>query len=477
MSELSALIRVPAPETSPSAQAELIGARDRRHRGLNHRERIAETVMGGSFLLAAVAIVLMIPSDRAFEAGAAVVAVAGIFLAAMVVFNVGSSYTMPTQIAFVPALFILPPTAVPLCVAAGLILNKLYSSARGEDSPGRAPLGLADSWFAIGPALVLGLAGSPEPGMTSFWILVAALGSQVAFDSGAAALREKLHHGLPLSEHFSEGVWVYLIDLLLSPVGYAIAIGAAVHLWVATLAWPLFALLQIFSAERERRLNSMLELSEAYRGTARALGDVVEHDDAYTGFHTRGVVSLSTAVATKLGLDTAQQRNTELGALLHDVGKVAIPKEIVNKPGTLNPEEWELMKTHTIEGQRILDEIGGLMATVGRVVRSAHERFDGSGYPDGLAGEEIPIESRIIFCCDAFNAITTDRTYRKSRSTEEAIEELAANAGSQFDPTVVEALLATVEDLPYLEASHQGALLAAHRASASAHAHQLAEVT
>jgi HD-GYP domain-containing protein (c-di-GMP phosphodiesterase class II) len=154
---------------------------------------------------------------------------------------------------------------------------------------------------------------------------------------------------------------------------------------------------------------------------------------------------LSVAVGERLRLTAAQLRNLEFAALLHDVGKIAVPKEIINKPGPLTPDEWNVIKTHTLEGERMLDRIGGVMAEVGRIVRSAHERWDGGGYPDGLAGEEIPIESRIIFCCDAFNAMTTDRSYRAGRSPAEAVAELRENAGTQFDPLVVDAVVAALE--------------------------------
>jgi HD-GYP domain-containing protein (c-di-GMP phosphodiesterase class II) len=107
--------------------------------------------------------------------------------------------------------------------------------------------------------------------------------------------------------------------------------------------------------------------------------------------------------------------------MLHDVGKIAISNSIINKPGKLDPHEWEIMETHTLEGQRMLDQIGGLMSEIGAVVRWSHERWDGGGYPDGIAGEQIPIESRIVFCCDAFNAMTTDRPYRRAMSEEAAI--------------------------------------------------------
>ena len=131
--------------------------------------------------------------------------------------------------------------------------------------------------------------------------------------------------------------------------------------------------------------------------------------------------------------------------MLHDVGKIAIPKEILNKPDKLSDDEFDVMKRHTIEGQHMLDRVGGLLGSVGEVVRSCHERWDGKGYPDGLKGEEIPLQARIVFACDAYNAMTTDRVYRPRLSDEAAIAELENNAGTQFDPQVVEALVRVVE--------------------------------
>ena len=211
------------------------------------------------------------------------------------------------------------------------------------------------------------------------------------------------------------------------------------------LVLPLAGLLGVLSHERRARVDSVLELSAAYRGSAFLLGDVVEADDAYTGFHSRDVVELCVAVADELSLDGALRRDTELVALLHDVGKIRIPGEIVSKPGPLDDDEWELMKTHTIEGERMLQQVGGLLARVGSVVRSCHERWDGTGYPDGLAGEQIPLVARIVMCCDAFSAMTTSRSYRPALPLEEAVAELRRCAGSHFDPAVVRALLRVVE--------------------------------
>jgi len=156
------------------------------------------------------------------------------------------------------------------------------------------------------------------------------------------------------------------------------------------------------------------------------------------------VVELSLAVADRLGLDSRQRRNTEFAALLHDVGKVRVPGELINKPGPLTPEERAIVERHTIDGERMLEQVGGLLAEVGRIVRSCHERWDGGGYPDGLAGESIPPEARIVCCCDAYSAMTTDRPYRRARSREAALEELRACSGTQFDPRVVEALARVV---------------------------------
>jgi HD-GYP domain-containing protein (c-di-GMP phosphodiesterase class II) len=132
-------------------------------------------------------------------------------------------------------------------------------------------------------------------------------------------------------------------------------------------------------------------------------------------------------------------------ARLHDVGKVRVPNEIINKPGPLTDEERTIIEQHTIEGERMLLRVGGLLGEIGRIVRACHERWDGTGYPDGVAGEQIPIIARIVCCCDAFNAMTSDRSYRKALPLHKAIAELRRNSGTQFDPAVVEALIAATE--------------------------------
>jgi HD-GYP domain-containing protein (c-di-GMP phosphodiesterase class II) len=178
------------------------------------------------------------------------------------------------------------------------------------------------------------------------------------------------------------------------------------------------------------------------------LGDLVEADDAYTGAHSRNVVDLAVAVAEHLSLDARSRHMAELTALLHDVGKIRVPKSIINKRGPLTIEERAIIELHTIHGEQLLSQVGGLLTEVGQIVRSCHERYDGRGYPDGLAGEDIPVVARIVCCCDAFNAMTTTRSYRAAMSVAEARDELARNRGTQFDPVVVDAILALTTAAP-----------------------------
>jgi putative nucleotidyltransferase with HDIG domain len=275
-------------------------------------------------------------------------------------------------------------------------------------------------------------------------VLVLALLAQLVCDFAANIARERLCGGVTIAELAEEGRQAYVIDMALAPLGLVVAIATMAHQWAVLLIAPLFGVLQRFSQERRARLEQLVELNDAYRGTALLLGDVVEADDTYTGEHCKDVVRLALEVARELGLGVEERRNVEFGALLHDIGKIAVPKAIVNKPGKLDDGEWEIIKTHTVEGQRMLERVGGFMGRVGKIVRSHHERWDGRGYPDRLCGEEIPLEARIIACCDAFNAMTTTRSYRAAMPVGVATAELAKNRGTQFDPRIVDALLAVV---------------------------------
>jgi HD-GYP domain-containing protein (c-di-GMP phosphodiesterase class II) len=154
------------------------------------------------------------------------------------------------------------------------------------------------------------------------------------------------------------------------------------------------------------------------------------------GEHGDAVKSLAVAVGEDMGLPSGELAALSRASELHDVGKIAIPDAILNNPTPLKDEEWEFMRQHTILGERIVAAAPSL-ASVGRLIRASHERWDGAGYPDGLSGEGIPLSARIIFACDAYDAITAERPYSPARGPETALEELRRNAGSQFDPEVV----------------------------------------
>ncbi|HZJ52289.1 MAG TPA: diguanylate cyclase [Actinomycetota bacterium] len=194
---------------------------------------------------------------------------------------------------------------------------------------------------------------------------------------------------------------------------------------------------------------SFESLETAFLSTVEALAGALEAKDEYTSSHARWITDASLAVGERLGLPSDRLKNLELGALFHDIGKIGIPHSILLKPGPLYDREWELIKTHPELGERILAPIARL-APVGPIVRHCHERVDGGGYPDGLAAAAIPTESRIIFVCDAFHAMTTDRPYRKKMPIEGAYTVLKENAGTQFDPTIVSLLIALLHESPDL---------------------------
>jgi putative nucleotidyltransferase with HDIG domain len=183
------------------------------------------------------------------------------------------------------------------------------------------------------------------------------------------------------------------------------------------------------------------ELEGAFLSTLGVLADAVELQDAYTADHANEVAELAVRVGVRMGVRGPELDRLRYGALLHDVGKIGVPGELLRKPGPLSTEERTTMDAHTAIGARMLERIP-FLAPVAPLVRSAHERVDGGGYPDGLEGDQIPRAAMIICTCDAFHAMTSDRTYRKAMDQKDAIAELRASAGTQFDHTVVEALIA-----------------------------------
>jgi HD-GYP domain-containing protein (c-di-GMP phosphodiesterase class II) len=425
---------------TPSAESLLRAAAERRADARCSRDRmVSEAVAAAVFLTGAGLLAALSPWTRSSSLTALLVTVLAYLVASRVRFPVGSAWTAPTQLVFVPMLFMLPVPLVPLLVAACSVLGLWPCVLRRRLTATRVYERVADSFYSLGPAIVLVLAGEPSLSWGLWPVLVLAFGAQVVCDATAGLTRTWFAERIGPSDQW-QMTWLYLTDWCFSCSGLMIAVLAVRHPGVVLLVLPLIGWLSLFARERRYRLDYTLALSDAYHGTAVLLGDVVGAVDHYTGQHSREVVEISLAVAGALGLDATAQRDVEFTARLHDVGKIRVALEIVNKPGSLDPAEWEIIRHHTVDGETMLNQVGGTLSRIGRFVRSSHERYDGTGYPDGLAGEAIPIESRIVSACDAYNAMTTDRSYRAARPVSEALAELRRCAGSQFDAQVIAAI-------------------------------------
>jgi putative nucleotidyltransferase with HDIG domain len=195
--------------------------------------------------------------------------------------------------------------------------------------------------------------------------------------------------------------------------------------------------------ERRRRADAerlARDLQRAYRETITALVNALRWRDGETEAHGDRVSERVVDVCRRLGLSDQQVSDAEYGAIFHDIGKIAVPDAILHNTDDLTEDEWQVIRQHTVVGEQILRPIGFLRA-VARIVRHSHEHWDGSGYPDALVGEQIPIESRIVFACDAFDAMTTERSYQEAMALPRAIERMRELRGVHFDPQVVDALL------------------------------------
>jgi diguanylate cyclase (GGDEF)-like protein/putative nucleotidyltransferase with HDIG domain len=195
------------------------------------------------------------------------------------------------------------------------------------------------------------------------------------------------------------------------------------------------------------RISRLSEISESYESVVLALTSALDSRDEYTASHSAETSSLAHRVAERLGLADAELRRVDQVALLHDIGKLGVPSEILRSPEPLTPEQAAIMRRHPVVGEQILSQVP-FLRDVASAVRSEHERWDGTGYPDGLAGEQIPLASRIVFACDAYHAMTSDRPYRPALPAERAVAELRSAAGAQFDPQVVSALLEELGEEP-----------------------------
>ena len=246
-----------------------------------------------------------------------------------------------------------------------------------------------------------------------------------------------LHDGKSAVAGYLEGVYRISPETVESV--RAATIRMTIIVVMAVLATTLL-LYPIISRLNRRVMRHGAALLEANLGTLRALGSAVAKRDSDTSHHNYRVTLLAIRLGEKIGLDAAGMRGLIKGAFLHDVGKIAIPDQILLKPGKLTAEEFETMKTHVCHGIDIVSQTGG-MADAIQVVGGHHEKFNGGGYPAGTRGSDIPISARIFAIADVFDALTSERPYKKAFSFEESLELIAKDRGSHFDPALVDAFL------------------------------------
>ena len=384
-------------------EALVADARQRRPQPMSPRERLYAGVSATAFLGVVALLSGILPHDAPDNGWVLVIPVLLYALGTRCLFEVSAGFAVPTQIVLIPIIFMVPLPLAPLLVALGYLLGRLPDFLLKRAHVDRWIHCFGHAWAVVPPVLIIGLFAPGPPSVEHIGVYAVAVAGQFVVGVGEAVLGDRFLTGTPVRENLSSAVWSFWITLLLTPLGFMLA-GVAVDqpLMLLSVA-PLYWLLHAFSQERKERLDAALELSQTYRGTVMVLADVVEADDNYTASHCRSVVELARPSATRWASTWPSCRSSRSGRCSTTSARSRSPSEILNKPAHLTEEEFELMKTHTIEGQALLERVGGQLARVGELVRSCHERWDGRGYPDGLAGEEIPMAARIVFCCDAYS--------------------------------------------------------------------------
>jgi hypothetical protein len=284
------------------------------------------------------------------------------------------------------------------------------------------------------------------------WRLLAASVAGVAFaaiNNGLLCLVMSLAEREPISKIWFERFhWARFHFALFGPVALAATIAYEQVGTAGLVAFTLPPALMILSVRQylERTATSVeeirqanLNLRRAHKDTIAALSRSMEAKDTYTGGHTERVAEVAVGLARQLGYRDEELEAIEIGALLHDIGKIGVPSQVLRKNGPLTDDEWALVKEHPVISDYILSELD-LHPFVRQCARSSHERIDGTGYPEGLSGEDIPMPARIVFVADALDALTSTRPYRPARPMSAALAEIRAHAGTQFCPRVVAAL-------------------------------------
>lgn len=338
--------------------------------------------------------------------------------------------------------------------ASAWLLGAVLSSAYMFTTDG-ATIG---SWALLGFCL-LGCVASllvPWQRADRWWVLPMILYAALVISSATVVLDKPgitAFHLFPLLflAYFYWGRWGaittgYLVWVGLF-VGAEILRGGTISGEQLIVAMPTFIATSAMVGVLAHRVRSVSSTErKRFKATVEALCAALSARDGYTGEHSAETLQLVNSVTFQLALESEVIETISDVALLHDIGKIGIPNEILHAPGKLDERQWDVMKQHPVIGERIVARIPGL-EDVARAIRHEHERWDGKGYPDGLKGSEIPLASRIVLVCDAFHAMTSDRPYRSAMTDDEARAELVRHAGTQFDPVVVGALLSSFDEV------------------------------
>ncbi len=271
-----------------------------------------------------------------------------------------------------------------------------------------------------------------------------------ALDSSIELILDRLCLSVQLSKPVGLATWAVREGRRLGTTRTSELADAAAHVIASEASrfhvdhGRLLAFLEVLKTEIHSALSALSEESaeprSAYSETAGALLAMLGERDSQTCCHSKATGEWARRLCTSMGLSKEQTEFIELCAVLHDIGKISTPEEILFKPAALTPSEWEIMRDHSAAGQRILNQIPSL-ARCASIVRAHHERWDGLGYPDALIAENIPFEARLVAVADAFHAMISDRPYRKAIAPRRALEILQAGSGTQWDPLIVEAML------------------------------------
>ena len=410
------------------------------------RERGAELLVICGFAIAVLGLWL-IDAPGAFPVTPAVLCVIVMALATRVRFDTPLGFTVATQLAFVPLLFTIPAALVPIAVVIALALARLPELRAGRFVPARRSCGASETRGSRSVRRRCSRSPAPQPARAGPALLLAALAAQFLVDFAVSAIRIAVGRGAKLSSQLRETVGVRDRRRARRRSGCSIAEDdPAQRRSPRSHRCRCWGCSAVFARERHRSPARACSSSTTPTAGPRSCSATsIEADDGYTGEHCKSVVALALAVADRLGLAAGAAPQPRIRGAAARRRQDRDPQEDHQQARHARLRRMDRsIRTHTIEGQKLLDRVGGFMRDVGLIVRSHHERWDGRGYPDGLAGEAIPLEARIIACCDTWNAMRTDRSYRPALPYEAALAELVSVAGSQLDPEVVNALVAIV---------------------------------